>query len=727
MSIRVKTFLLLSLILLSSIILYVWIYSQVDYQRLIQELKDQAEQAEYTFNAEKSSTEQRMLQLATTITSEEKHQQLLLLGKHAVDMEGGGAGGVLAAQVRNTLFEHVQKNHNGLVQRLGFQQLQFILAPGALSFLRMNHPEKFGDRLNDLRFMVAAANKRHKSVTGFETGRFVSALWGVVPMDAFDCSTKQKVHVGAVEIGISFMGVVDNIHYHFPWLNIAVLLNREHLEAKMSPGPLANLFQKTPVIHNFYIETTSSPQITTFLRQDELTDQIQNTGSHIFQVGDASYNVRSFPLRDFQGENNPAIPDAGRIVLWQDVSKQMGAYHGRALRLIFYGFLLFLNLEVIMFFAIKLMTKELQKELAETHKQEVASESARAIAEESSRMKTEFLGTISHELRTPLNAIIGLGQILSESALSDPQQGLLDKINLSSHSLLTIIDEILLVSKLDKQQLENSPLETFNPSQLVQVIVEGFVERVLTQGLHLTFECGEGIPQSVSGHATQLEQVLRQLIGNAIKFSGGNDVTVSLMVVAYETTTVTLKFAIIDQGIGISEGQLTEIFKPFHQGDGSTTRIYNGTGLGLTIADKVIHQLGESIKVTSTLGQGSCFSFQLPFTVVTPAAAIEGDSPTVVVEQITAELPVVVDFAAIAALLEQLDDPLAAMQPLPCQQIAQQLKRKQCPGPWCDDIAQLVSLIAQYRFAEASQVVAKLKQDLEQGNPPQSPFGKGGR
>ncbi len=716
MSIRIKTFLLLSLILLGSIIIYIWVYSRIDYQRLIQELKNQATQAEYTFRVEKSSTEKRMLQLATTITSEEKYQQLFLLGKHAVDMEGGGGGGALAAQVRNTLFEHIQKNHNGLVQRLGFQQLQFHLAPGALSFLRMNHPEKFGDQLDDVRFMVVAANKNHKKIAGFETGRVVSALRGIVPMDAFDGSTKKKVHVGAVEVGTSFKGMVENIHHHLPWLNIAVLLSREHLQAKMWPDALAKLIKKHSIIHNFYIDASSSPQINSFLQKAELVKLFQQSGSYIFQAEEASYNLRSFPLRDYQGEGDPSIPDAGRIIIWQDISESINAYYDRVARLIFYGVLLFLNLEAIMFVAINLMTRQLRKELEQVQNLEEESEKARLVAEESSRSKTEFLGTISHELRTPLNAIIGMGQILTESSLSNQQQEQLNKLNLSSHKLLTIIDEILLLSKLDQQQVESFPTVTFNPCQLVQMAIDGFVEQTSQQGIELTFDCGAGIPQHVTGHATQLEQVLRQLIGNAIKFSDGHDVGISLAVVAHDAGTVRLEFAIIDHGIGISTTQQVEIFKPFYQGDSSKTRSYNGTGLGLTIADKVTHQLGEKIKVTSTLGEGSCFSFQLTFTLdSSTTAVIDTDVPAVTGDQIAVVAPeIVIDIALISELLEQLDGPLAAMQPLPCQEIAKQLKGKQCPGLWCDDIAKLVSLIEQYRFAEASQVAAKLKESIAQ-------------
>ncbi len=715
MKTRIKTFLILSLVLLCSIIAYIWVYSQIDYQRMTQALMAQSQWAESTFNTEKKATENHLLQLAATIADVEQHQQLLLLGKKAVEIEGGGGGGNLAAQVRNALFEHLKKSHKNLLNPHELQQLQFHLAPGALSFLRMYHPAKFGDRLDDVRFTVVAANKEHSNTAGFETGRSVPALRGVVPVDAFDGATKKQIHVGAVEVGTSFQGLADNLHHYLPWLQVAVLVDKKHLQAKMWPETLAELLRHNPLQHDFYLAATSSPQINTFLHNEEFAAAIQTARSHIFKTEVATYNLRSIPLRDFQGENDPNTPDAGRIVLWSDVSAQMSAYHDRVLRLIFYGVLLFLNLEAIMFVAIRLMTKELQKELEATRKQEEISEQARVVAEESSRIKTEFLGTMSHELRTPLNAIIGMGQILGESHLSDQQQGLLDKINLSSHKLLTIIDEILLLSQLDKQQLVKLPEVSFDPCQLVQTVLAGFSAAAAQQGIELRYDCAAGIPRRVTGHATQLEQVLRQLVGNAIKFSGGNDVNVVVQGVSQTAATVWLEFSIIDHGIGISSEQQSEIFKPFHQGDGSATRAYSGTGLGLTIADKVIHQLGETIKVTSTLGQGSCFNFQLPFTVNAATEAVFArDGSVVTAGQVVAAPQIDADNGTIVELLTRLEEPLAAMHPLPCQEIAKQLQGYQNTQLWSDELEQLLSLIARYRFAEAGQIVASLKTDLMQ-------------
>ncbi|MFK5926930.1 MAG: hypothetical protein QM483_09895, partial [Desulfuromusa sp.] len=162
MNVRLKIFLLLSLVLLGSIMLYVWVYSRMDHQRLMDEFKATANRVEIVFKNEQNATEMGMLQVATVIAHDQKVQQLFLLGKKAVELEGGGAGGELAAQVRQSLFEHVQQSQDVLAKQFGFRQLQFHFGPGSLSFLRVHRPEKFGDRMDKVRYTIVAANAEQK-------------------------------------------------------------------------------------------------------------------------------------------------------------------------------------------------------------------------------------------------------------------------------------------------------------------------------------------------------------------------------------------------------------------------------------------------------------------------------------------------------------------------------------------------------------------------------------
>lgn len=716
MNIRIKIFLILSAVLFCSIMLYVWAYSKIDYQRMMTGFAKRAEQIEHTFKAEQDSTEMRMLQIATYVAHDQKVQQLFLLGKHAVELEGGGAGGELADQVRKSLFEHVQQSQKSLAKQFGFRQLHFHFDPGSHSFLRVHRPEKFGDRMDNVRYTIVAANAKQKSTMGFETGRVVSGIRGVTPVYAFDGSTGEKVHVGALEAGTSFSNMLSIFQQNRPWLNATVLLSQEHLQANIWPDFLNQLLEDNQVINGFRIEGTTSTEIENFLVHNDFANVLTDPGHHLLRAGENTYSFASFPLRDYRGETDSSLPDAGLVVVWGDISSDIAAYHNNVQNLFFYGILLFAVIELLIFFGLKSMTRRLRVELKQTRELEIASEHARAVAEEASRLKTEFLGNMSHELRTPMNTIIGLGQLLGESPLNHQQQSFINKINFSSKSLLILIDEILLIADLESWEIDKSSVENFKPTQLLNQLKENFSDRAKNQGVELRTEFTTPVPKQVCGFPAQLEQVLSQLLGNAIKFSSGGDVTLSLMLLEHNTETVTLEFAVSDQGIGISKQQQELIFNPFQQGDGSKTRTYGGTGLGLTIARKVCQQMGGDIAVESTLGQGSRFSFNLQLERSEELSTDSLASSPVVLETTVAPdsstMQILGTFGEIAQLLDQLKEPLAQLQPTECQAIGLAIKHKQWPESLERDIKKLTNLIDQYRFVEAQEVVVNLNKLL---------------
>jgi len=713
MNVRLKIFLLLSLVLLCAISSYVWVYSRMDHQRLMDEFKNTAKRVEVTFKNEQDATEMRMLQIATFIAHDQKAQQLFLLGKTAVNLEGGGAGGELAAQVRQSLFEHVQESQKALAKRFGFRQLHFHFGPGSLSFLRVHRPEKFGDRMDTVRYTIVAANAEQKNTMGFETGRVVSGIRGVTPVYAIDGVTQEKIHVGALEAGTSFSNLLALFHQTRPWFDTAVLLSREHLQANVWPEFLDELTADNQFIKGFYVEGTTSSAIKTYLARDDFTEVLQSPGHHLLKHEDTHYNFISFPLRDFRGETDPNTPDAGWVVVWQDVSQQIAAYHDRVSFIIFYGLLLFLAIEVLMYFALTLMTKQLQNELLKTQKQEAETEHARLVAEESSRLKTQFLGNMSHELRTPMNAIMGLGQLLGETPLDQQQQSYIDKINISSKSLLTLIDEILLISDMDSQTKGPLSAESFNPKQLLGRMKDNFTLKAKNNSVVLTVDYSNQLPNiKVDGFPDQIEWALNQLIGNAIKFSRDSNVILSLSMLEQTDKITTLEFSVTDHGSGIAAEQQEQIFKPFYQGDVSRTRNYGGTGLGLTIAQKVCLQLGGELKLVSTLGQGSCFSFSLTFKNATD---FTDDLPVLSEGFPETKAPSALppgNITELVKILYQLEAPLSKLQAVPCQDIALSLKDMQWPENLSESIEKLTSLIEQYRFVEAQKILLQLKERL---------------
>ena len=716
-NVRHTYFLILSVVLFCSIMLYVWVYSQIAYRHLLASFEQSSTQSEYAFRAEQDATEMSMLLIAIMVANDSKAQQLFLQGKRAVEAEGGGAGGPQAAKIRHELYEHLRVGRDILAHDFGFRQLHFHFGPGSLSFLRVHCPEKFGDRLDTVRYTIVAANAELKNTSGFETGRVVSGIRGVTPVFAVDDITGEKIHVGALEAGTSFANMLSVFHNNHPWLNAAVLLSHQHLQANLWPQFLNELIHDGQYHNGFLVDASSAPLIERFMQRYDF-NQIIIPGHHLLRDGSLTYSVTTMVLRDFRGKNDPSVSAAGVIIIWKDVSTAMAEYRENIVKLAGYGILLFALVELLMFYGLRRITTSLQNELEHTRELEIANENARIIAEESSRVKTEFLTTIGHELRTPLNAIVGLGQLVSNSNLDNKQQDYVAKINHAAKRLLNIINEILLITEIEAHGTANWTGQKFNLFNLVQRVLSVFSQRVQERRVDLVVDHDDAIPTSLYGFPAQLENVLKQIIGNAIKFGHDGQIIISIKLLKVDADLATVKFSVDDNGIGISNVQQQMIFKPFAQVDSTKNRQYEGTGLGLTIAQKVCQQLGSTVVVNSELGRGAQFSFVLPFKIVdNPAPA----SLAMTDNQVTGSMnqPVdrnIITLTVLDQLLTNLEKPLLKMQPTLCKQVVVELKNQQYPPELKNEIEQLLTLVDNYRFAEAAEVLFTLKQLLNDGD-----------
>ncbi len=237
---------------------------------------------------------------------------------------------------------------------------------------------------------------------------------------------------------------------------------------------------------------------------------------------------------------------------------------------------------------------------------------AKEAAETANRAKSEFLANMSHEIRTPMNGVIGMIELARMNPLDNETQEYLGVAQNSAESLLGILNDILDLSKVEAGKLIIEKT-AFDPADLVRQVIRLMAPLAEKKEIGLHLDLAESLPEIVLGDPLRVRQILLNLIGNAIKFTQQGSVTVSLDTETTEADSVFIGFTVADTGIGIPADRLETVFQAFTQADGSTTRHYGGTGLGLTIASRLIELMGGRIEVESTPGTGSTFRVTLPF------------------------------------------------------------------------------------------------------------------
>ena len=253
--------------------------------------------------------------------------------------------------------------------------------------------------------------------------------------------------------------------------------------------------------------------------------------------------------------------------------------------------------------------KQLQEELTRAAENEKL---ARDRADQANKTKSDFLASMSHEIRTPLNAILGMTDLLAETALNGEQTQYLSVVQTAGEALQGLINDILDLSKIEAGMMTLDDA-LFNLPDCIRQLSSLASVRAAQKKLLLTSSLSMGVPHWLVGDSFRLQQVLLNLVGNAIKFTEQGSVSLDVEPVTVDTATILVKFSITDTGIGIQSDKLQKIFESFSQSDTSTTRKYGGSGLGLSISKRLVEMMGGDIGVESTPGQGSCFYFTCRF------------------------------------------------------------------------------------------------------------------
>ena len=270
----------------------------------------------------------------------------------------------------------------------------------------------------------------------------------------------------------------------------------------------------------------------------------------------------------------------------------------------------------------KLLQQAEQRQI-ELAQQNLALEAATEKAQAASRTKSEFLANMSHEIRTPMNAILGFSELLQTLVSDDLAQSYLQAIQTNGRTLLTLINDILDLSKVEAGKLKLN-YESVNLPSLLKDIQQMFLQRAQEKGLFLNLHVDESIPVEIYIDEVRLRQIFVNVVGNAIKFTekGGITIRVHSRINPNIQNNAHLEISVADTGIGISPRDQILIFDAFRQSQGQSNRKYGGTGLGLTISRRLTQMMGGTVEVTSELEQGSTFTLIFPEITVTQTTAI---------------------------------------------------------------------------------------------------------
>lgn len=515
-----------------------------------------------------------------------------------------------ADEARRELYNRIEPAYMQLRDK-GVKQVHFHL-PDNRSFLRMHRPDRFGDDLTSIRATVRLANEKKCVVMGFEEGRIFNGFRNVYPLK------NQSQHVGTVEVSAPSSSILERLASEMDWVDFVI---RKEVVRKKVFAKYQDNYRESSLASKYLTEQND------FVQSDNLSDTIkcirteadwlklQTAMNHLIassgQSGGATWHRQNdqklllvyMPIYNIEGKSVAAV-------LGVEKSDVLTGLHtmarGQAIAMIVCALVLVVGIGLLgaQLGRVKydmLRTRELNRQI-----------------EQADRAKSVFLASMSHEIRTPLTAILGYSDILRDhiQAHGDTteQIEMLDIVSRAGNHLHNIINDILDMSKIEagKMSIEKT---TFSLPHLLCDVEQMMHGRLDDGSVMLTFTAQTMLPEKIVTDPTRLKQMLINLLGNAIKFTEKGQIELTVFVRDKDRAKM-LCLEVRDTGVGMTEEQVSRLFKPFSQADDSVTRKFGGTGLGLNISQRLASLMGGDVSlVSSDLGKGSCFAINLPLVV----------------------------------------------------------------------------------------------------------------
>jgi diguanylate cyclase (GGDEF)-like protein len=353
-----RLFLILTLLIFVSDILFVVINYHSSQRALDLSLNRNGANLQHEYNLALSLVYENMLQLATYVAEQKQVKALFLAGKKAVFREGGGDGGEAAAAARKALYDYVSPSWSRLMGQYDARQLQFHLGPGSLSFLRAHQPQRFGDRMDEIRHIIVDTHEQREARTGFEVGRVSAGLRGVTPVWS-DASQGHRELIGVLEVGTSFQTLLEKI-YHQTGVEMMVLLRHDLVHSTMWSESISKQVVKLSSNSSCYVEAVSKPLVTEIVKTcDQLEPYRTQLRTFVLGRNDKEYAVTHFPLYDYRGTVEEGRGQAGMVIMLTDITEEVTA-HWKQLKVnLIYALMGFIVIEALLYLGIRFGSRKL--------------------------------------------------------------------------------------------------------------------------------------------------------------------------------------------------------------------------------------------------------------------------------------------------------------------------------------------------------------------------------